>query len=143
MHTYETQLIIDASPSDVWSHLIDVERHPEWSQHFRLKGEPIAGAPGRIEFSLFGRETGVDVTYHIVEEPRELRWRGGPKHIALGSHFFLLEPVEGGAKTLLRHGESFSGLLAPLVVRLLKAELGGGPSYKGFNEELRRRVLGG
>jgi hypothetical protein len=143
MHTYETQLIIDAPPSEVWKHLIDVERHPEWSQHFRLKGTPIAGAPARIEFKLFGRETGVDVAYKTVDEPRELRWHGGPKGIAYGSHFCILEPIDGGSKTLFRHGESFSGVLARLVVGLLKSERDAGPSYKGFNEDLRRRVLSG
>jgi hypothetical protein len=41
---------------------------------------------------------------------------------------------------MLRHGETFSGVLARLVVRLVGAERGG-PSYNGFNEDLRRRVL--
>lgn len=142
MHTYETQLIIEAPPSEVWKHLIDVQRHPEWSQHFRLKGAPVPGGPARIEFELFGREMGVDVAYKIVDENRELRWHGGPKGIAYGSHFCILEPLDDGKQTLIRHGESFSGVLARLVVGLLKTERGG-PSYKGFNEDLRRRVLGG
>lgn len=140
MHTYETQLIIDAPPAEVWTHLIDVDRHPDWSTHFRLKGDPVPGAPARIEFAIFGKEMSVDVSYEVVDEPRELRWHGGPKGIAYGSHFFILEPIDGGSRTLFRHGESFSGVLAPLIVRLLKTERGG-PSYKGFNEELRRRVL--
>jgi len=142
MHTYETQLLIDAPPSEVWKHLVDVERHAEWSQHFRLTGTPVPGGPARIEFALFGRTMGVDVSYETVDEARELRWHGGPRGIAYGSHFCILEPIEGGTKTLVRHGESFSGLLAPLVVRLLKTERGG-PSYKGFNEDLRRRVFAG
>lgn len=140
MHTYETQLIIDAPPAEVWKHLIDVNRHPEWSKHFRLKGAPVPGGPARIEFALFGKEMRVDVSYKVVDEARELRWHGGPKGIAYGSHFCILEPIDGGKQTLFRHGESFSGVLAPLVVRLLKTERGG-PSYKGFNEDLRRRVL--
>jgi hypothetical protein len=142
MHTYETQLIIEAPPAEVWKHLIDVRRHPEWSQHFRLKGTPVPGGPARIEFALFGRQMGVDVAYKIVDEGRELRWHGGPKGVAYGSHFIILEPVDDGTRTRIRHGESFSGLLAPLVVGLLKTERGG-PSYKGFNEDLRRRVLSG
>lgn len=142
MPTYETEIIIDAPPREVWKHLIDVSRWDEWSQHFKLRGTPIVGGPARIEFSLFGFPAGVNVSYQNVDEHRELRWHGGPKTIAYGSHFCILEPLDGGTRTRLRHGESFSGILAPLVVRLLEAERGG-PSYNGFNEDLRRRVLEG
>jgi hypothetical protein len=140
MHTYETEITIDAPPSEVWKHFIDVERHDEWSTHFKLRGTPVVGGPARIEFSLFGRPTGANVEYLKVDEPYELRWHGGPKGIAYGSHFCILEPLDGGTRTRVRHGESFTGILAPFVVRLLKIERGG-PSYSGFNEELRRRVL--
>ena len=140
MTTYETEIAIDAPPAEVWKHLIDLGRHDEWSQHFWLRGEPIVGGPGRIEFKLFGIPAGADVAFQVVDEPRELRWHGGPKGIAYGSHFCILEPLDGGTRTRFRHGETFSGVLAKLVVRLLKAERGG-PSYNGFNEDLRRRVL--
>ena len=140
MPTYETQLIIDAPPSRVWKHLVDVDRHHEWSKHFRLRGRPEVGGPARIEFSLLGRPTGVNVAYQTVDVDRELRWHGGPKSLAYGSHFCILEPIDGGTRTRFRHGETFSGLLAPLVVRLLRTERGG-PSYHGFNQDLRRRVL--
>lgn len=79
----------------------------------------------------------------IIDAPRSEVWkRLIDKAPARGSHFFILEPLDGGTRTRFRHGESFSGLLAPLVVRLLKAERGG-PSYQGFNEDLRRRILAG
>ena len=139
MHTYETEIIIDAPPTEVWKHLIDNGKHDDWSNHFWLRGEPVVGGPGRIEFELFGIPAGANVVFQTVDEPRELRWHGGPKALAYGSHFFILEPLDGGARTHLRHGESFEGFLAPVIVRLLRAERGG-PSYNGFNEDLRRRV---
>jgi hypothetical protein len=142
MRTYETEITIDAPPSEVWKHLIDVNHWNEWTQHFKLRGTPIVAGPARIEFSLFGFPSGVNVAYEKVDEQRELRWHGGPKGIAYGSHFCILEPLDDGTRTRLRHGELFSGILAPLIVRLLEFERGG-PSYKGFNEDLRRRVLGG
>lgn len=140
MHTYQTEITIDAPPSEVWKHLVDVERHDDWTRHFRLRGRPVVGGPARIEFSLFGVATGANVAYQKVDEPYELRWHGGPKGLAYGSHFCILEPLDGGARTRFRHGESFSGLLAPLVVRFLGTKLGG-PSYQGFNEDLQHRVL--
>ncbi len=142
MPTYETQITIDAPPAEVWNHLIDVRSHDDWSNHFWLRGEPVVGGPGRIEFKLFGMSAGANVVFQTVDGPRELRWHGGPKGIAYGSHFFILEELDGGTRTRLRHGEAFSGLLAPLIVRLLAAERGG-PSYNGFNEDLRRRVESG
>lgn len=141
MVTYETQITIDAPPAAVWKHLIDFPRHDEWSQHFRLRGQPVVGTPGRIEFSLFGMSTGADVEFQKVDEPRELRWHGGSKAVVHGSHFCILESIDGGQQTRFRHGETFSGVLAPLVWLLLKADLG--PSYKGFNEELQRQVATG
>ena len=58
MTTYETEIIIEAPPTEVWKHLTDVGQHDEWSNHFWLRGEPIVGGPGRIEFKLFGIPTG-------------------------------------------------------------------------------------
>lgn len=142
MPTLETETVIDAPPADVWKHLVDVHRHDEWSKYFRLRGEPIVGGRGRIEFALFGVATGASVVFQEVDAPRELRWQGGPRGIAHGSHYVILEPLNGGARTRVRHGETFSGVLAPLIVRLLKSERGG-PSYAGFNEDLRRRVMSG
>ncbi len=141
MATYETEITIEAPPSEVWQHLTNVSKHDDWSEHFQLRGQPVVGGPGRIEFKLFGIRTGADVVFSKVDEPRELRWDGGAKGIAFGSHFFILTALDDGARTHMRHGETFEGLFAALTVRLLKTERGG-PSYNGFNEDLKRRVLG-
>jgi hypothetical protein len=141
MITYETETTIDAPPGEVWKHLTDFALHDEWSHHFKLRGRPVAGESARVEFVLFGRPAGSPVVIQKVDEGRELRWHGGPKGIVTGSHYFILEPRDDGRRTRFRHGESFSGLLAPLVWALLRAQLG--PSYSGFNEELKQRVEGG
>jgi hypothetical protein len=140
MANYETEIIIDAPPTEVWKHLVDVTQHDEWSNHFWLRGEPAVGGPGRIEFKLLGIPAGANVKFQVVDAPRELRWHGGAKGIAFGSHYCILEPLDDGSRTRFRHGETFTGILAKLVVRLLATERGG-PSYNGFNEDLRRRVL--
>lgn len=138
MITHETEITIDAPPSVVWGHLIDFVRHAEWTRHFRLSGEPVVGGRGRVQFALFGRAAGSPVVIERVDEGRELRWRGGPKGLISGSHYFVLEPRDGGTRTRFVHGETFSGILAPLVWALLEAQLG--PSYTGFNEDLKRRA---
>lgn len=140
MIRYETETTIDAPPDAVWKHLTDFERHDEWSEHFKLRGRPVVGEPGRVEFRLFGRAAGSAVVIEQVEQGRELRWHGGPKGLVTGSHYFILQPLDAGQRTRLRHGEDFSGLLAPLVWAFLKAQLG--PSYAGFNKDLKQRVEG-
>ena len=140
MITYETETTIDAPPSEVWKHLVDFDRHDEWSQHFKLRGQPVVGEPGRVEFSLFGRSAGAPVVIEKVDEASELRWRGGPNGLITGSHYFIMESQDGGQQTRFRHGETFSGIIAPLVWALLKARLG--PSYSRFNADLKRRVEG-
>ena len=138
MITYETETTIDAPPSEVWRHLADFARHDEWSRHFKLRGQPVVGERGRVEFTLFGRESGAPVVIEKVDEAAELRWRGGPSGLITGSHYFIMEPLDGGTRTHFRHGEDFSGVIAPLVWALLKAQLG--PSYTGFNADLKRRT---
>jgi hypothetical protein len=140
MITYETETTIDAPPSEVWKHLADFARHDEWSAHFKLRGQPVVGEHGRVEFSLFGLAAGAPVVIEKVDEARELRWQGGPKGLITGSHYFIMESRDGGQQTHFRHGETFTGIIAPLVWALLKAELG--PSYSGFNADLKQRVEG-
>lgn len=57
-------------------------------------------------------------TVLIADEPCELRWVGVTMNwrIFSGEHFFKLAEIGKGA-IRLRHGESFSGLLAPLLMR--------------------------
>lgn len=140
MVTFETRIRIDAPPQAVWKHLTDFERHDEWSHHFKVRGQPVVGSRARVELVLFGRSLSSSVVIERADEARELRWRGGPKGLVTGSHYFIVEGRDEGQATLLRHGETFSGWLAPLVWALLRAQLE--PSYAGFNREIKRRVEG-
>ena len=137
MITYETETTIDAPPSEVWKHLTDFERHGEWSRHFRLRGRAVAGASGHVVLELFGKHAESPVVIQKVDETRELRWLGGPKGLITGSHYFILESQGDSRRTRFRHGESFSGILAPIVWALIKSQLR--PAYSGFNEDLKRR----
>jgi hypothetical protein len=67
---------------------------------------------------------------------REFRWSGTLLFARLfqGEHFFLLEPVSPQS-TRLVHGESYTGLLVPLLRRQLER-----PTLQGFhamNEALK------
>lgn len=138
MITHETEVTIDAPPDVVWKHLVDFDRHRDWSRSFKLQGRAVVGERGRVEFPLFGRAARWPVWIDRVDREQELRWRGGPAGVMTGSHYFALQGIDGGRKTRLRHGETFSGVLAPLLWPFLKSGLG--PSYGRFNEDLKRRV---
>ncbi len=136
---YEVEIIIDAPAPRVWAHLIDFARHREWSSSFALEGLPEVGAEARVAFNLFGRLWSHPVVLDVIEQGRRLQWRGGPRGILVGTHYFLLEPHGDDARqTRFRHGEDFRGLAVPLAWPLLVRTMG--PEYDRFNRELKQRV---
>jgi hypothetical protein len=78
-----------------------------------------------------------------VEPGRELRWLGHlfTPGIFDGEHRFTLAPLDGGGRTSVTHAESVSGVLAPILWRVV-----GGPTGRGFeamNAALKTRVESG
>ena len=85
--------MIAAPAADVWLHLIDFERHGEWSTTFALHGRAKVGERGRVRFRVFGMSLSYPISLVTVDQARELRWQGGPGGIIRGSHYFRLEPA--------------------------------------------------
>lgn len=79
-------------------------------------------------------------TVLVVEPGRELRWAGVVlgRWIFAGEHFFVLDQI-GPDATRLVHGERFSGLLGPLIMRgpALDATKRG---FAAMNDQLKRRA---
>jgi hypothetical protein len=75
-----------------------------------------------------------------AEPSRELRWLGHLWTTGLfdGEHRFVLDPLDGGARTSLTHAESMSGVLTPLVWRLVGDATGRG--FEAMNAALKGRV---
>ncbi len=76
----------------------------------------------------------------IVDPARELRWQGtlGAKSLFDGEHSFRLEQTSS-TPTQFLHGERFSGLLVPLIMRgaVLDATREG---FTAMNEALKSRA---
>ena len=132
---------IAAPPERVWAVLADFAGYERWNPVFRrMTGRCEPGAA--IRFVVAGGPAAVPITAEIVvvEPGRELRWVGPAqrwlRRVALGSHWFRLEPTEHG--TRLEHGETFRGAAIPARWPRFERWLGG--QYARVNDALRREA---
>jgi hypothetical protein len=125
-----TEIMIAAPPKRVWEALTDFALYPEWNPFIiTAEGEPRVGE--RL-IATFRPPGGSAQTFRPVvlraEAPHALVWRGSLPIPGLfaGEHFFLLTPEAAG--TRFRNEETFSGLLAPFLGKLLR------PTEEGFHQ---------
>lgn len=136
-----THIDIDAPPQRVWKVLTDFDHYHEWNPFARIAGRPTENARLHVELTPpGGRTTRFRPTVTRVEKGHELRWLG---HLVVpglfdGEHRFVLDPLDDGERTTLTHAEEFSGVLAPLVWRLI--ETGTERGFEEMNAALKRRV---
>ena len=135
MRKIETEIHIAAAPERVWSAIVDFA-HFEWNPMFQsVTGSLAVGA--RLEIVLRKPRFTIRPRITVLERGRLLEWRGnlGIPGLVDGQHYFELIAADGG--TRLRHGETFSGLLVPLL---------GGPldrtekGFAAFNRALKDEV---
>ncbi|MEU3406414.1 SRPBCC domain-containing protein [Streptomyces sp. NPDC006670] len=135
-----TEIIIDATPEEVWAVLTDLPRYCVWNPFIRQAVGQVA--PGeRLRLTRYA-ESGKPTTFHptvrICVPAAELRWvdRFLVRGLFDGERFFRLS--EGpGRTTRLEHGERFRGLLVPFLGKLLE---GTARNFTTMNEALRSRV---
>ena len=141
MNTIQTQISIRATPDKVWDTLTDFSNMGSWNPFIRvISGSATRGSRLSISISPPGQSAmTVSPTVLVAERNRELRWLGTvlSRWIFAGEHYFLLDGTSDGA-TWFTHGERFSGLLAPLIMRgqLLAATEQG---FIAMNEALKRQ----
>ncbi len=135
--TIETHIDIDAPPERVWHVLTDFDQHPEWNPFIRtISGDPRVGERLRVVLGPPGKKP---MTFKPVvlkaEASRAFVWRGvlGAGWLFSGEHFFRLEPHDGG--TRFHHGETFGGLLLPLLRKGLDTDTRGG--FEAMNHALK------
>jgi hypothetical protein len=141
MTTIETQIVIDAPPLKVWGILTDFPAMPTWNPFIRtISGTPAPGDSLVVQIAPPGQSAMTFKPTVLIATPeRELRWLGTfmGRWIFAGEHYFVLDQVSPGT-THLTHGERFSGLLRPLIMRrqMLAATKQG---FVAMNEALKRR----
>jgi hypothetical protein len=141
VHEVRTEIVIDASPAQVWSVLTDFASHSQWNPFVRS----IAGIPKKGHRLLVSvqPEGGKGMTFKptvLVADPnKQLRWRGRFLVPGLfdGEHYFEMT-AHGEGQTRFVHGELFSGLL----VCVAKSTLEGGTraGFVAMNKALKARA---
>ncbi|MFT4039615.1 MAG: SRPBCC domain-containing protein [Thermomicrobiales bacterium] len=137
----ETEIQIAASPQQVWAVLADTARYPEWNPFVRrIVGNLAVGERLEVELSPPG---GRAMTMRpVVLEARPdhvLRWLGslGVSGIFDGEHAFEIE-ASGDNQVRFVQRESFSGVLAPILLRVIGKQTEQG--FVAMNEALKQRA---
>jgi hypothetical protein len=139
----DTSIEIEAAADRVWGALTDFARYPEWNPFvIELQGRPAMGERLKV---VIRQGNGKTMTFRprvVACEPgRVLAWKGslGVGGLFDGVHGFELESASAG-RTRLKHGETFSGLLVPLVWRRMEADTRCG--FETMNAALKARLEG-
>jgi hypothetical protein len=122
MKNIQTEILILADTAKVWDVLMNFDSYPKWNPFITsISGERKLG--NRLTVSI-NPPGGKGMTFKpnilTLEANKEFRWKGklGINGIFDGEHYFILEVLEND-KTKFIHGEKFSGLLVPLVCKML------------------------
>jgi hypothetical protein len=133
----ESAVEIDAPPERVWEILVDIGRYSEWNPFTpRIDSTLEVGTPCVLHVAMRPGKKHILQTEHVTRNDaakRELAWS-----TTLGAAFVLhaeriqrLEPLPGG-RTRYWTGDSFRGLLVPLVMALYRVHI-----QRGFDETAR------
>lgn len=142
MRRIVTETTIQASPADVWEVLTQLERYGEWNPFIiEAKGTIDTGEHLEVKMQQPGRKP---ITFRPtvteVIPGSVFEWLGhlGVRGIFDGRHRFELEESDGG--TRLTHSETFTGIIVPLLFRVL--EKGTRAGFEAMNAALKTRVEG-
>ena len=140
MFSYEihTTIDIEAGADAIWRVLTDFGRYDKWNPMLRkVQVDVEPGAPVRFEVHRDGATPlRLQARIALLSEPDTLSWRGGPRGLLTGEHYFRIESL-GERRCRFHHGERFKGLLLPLV----KGRLKDAPEvYRSMNQALKKLV---
>jgi hypothetical protein len=139
--TLHTEIIIDASPKQIWSVLTDFAGYRHWNQSIpNAEGEATTGTLLHVTIQWPGLKTSpyeLEVLNAVPE--RELRWLGhfGKTGLMDGDHRFVIEPLADGCSKVVQT-EYFSGWLVPFFAPWLRKNVLGG--FEQMNIALKKRA---
>jgi hypothetical protein len=140
MHELHTEIEIEATPEQVWAVLSDLGAYRSWNPFVTdLQGAVVEGTRLRVRLSPpGGRGITMKPRVTVAEPARAFEWLGhlGVPGVFDGRHRFELRPTATG--TTLVQRETFSGVLASLLLRVLAEKTTAG--FLSMNEALKARV---
>lgn len=140
--TVSTEVVVATPPEVVWDVLVDAAAWHEWcSVLVHRSGSPEIGERPTLGLTPpVGRAYDFSPTVLVRDEGRRLVWRGqtGPRGVFDGTHVFTLHEVADG--TRLVNAETFSGVLVPVLTRVLLDLDDVADGFDVLNDELRRRA---
>lgn len=135
----ECAVEVDAAPVDVWSVLVNLDAYPQWHPHIgAASGQIVVGERVMFRMTPPGRRA---FTIH----PKVVRAEPGRRQHLLGSipvlfsgeHTFEFEQLDGGQRTRLVQGETYRGLIVPLIARTIAVNR---REFAEANHALKSRV---
>ncbi|WP_433166987.1 SRPBCC family protein [Kribbella sp. CA-247076] len=136
-----TELVMDASPEQVWKVLADRAAYPEWNPFIiSSTGELTSGGTiTNVLRDTKGKETTFSPELLVVEPNKELRWIGKvpPGAVFDGEHSFRLEALPDGSTRLI-HEETFRGAAVPFTRSMLRKTIE--PQFVAMNHALAARA---
>ena len=135
-----TEVGLQAGVDRVWDILTDFKQYRQWNTFLlEMKGRAEVGSKVCFVFELpRGFRFPACARVLDVKPSTALRWAGGIRGVFRAEHYFLLESVSA-TETRLHHGEIFTGVLVPLVWKLVLAWRGP-PVYERMNQALKQRA---
>lgn len=134
----QTQILIEASPKQVWETLTKVQNYPNWNPFIkRFDGNLSVGQ--KVAVTIHPPQSS-PMTFRpvitVLEKEKILEWQGKLYFSGLfdGNHRFELLDL-GNGNTLFKHEERFSGLLVRFI-DLSKTEQG----FHLMNQQLKQVV---
>ena len=133
--TVSNEIVIDATPEQVWNVLIETEKYPEWNPVMtKVSGRHEIGK--ELVFTIAGmgdKPIDMRAIAFKIEDQKYLEQKGGTWGMMTFHHQYILEKVDKGTKVTQREGYSGLGLL--FWDHTMMNQI-----YQNSNEALKKRV---
>jgi hypothetical protein len=135
-----TEIEIAASPERVWRELTDFAKYPEWNPLLpAARGALLVGERLRVTLQAGTRTIAMKPHILRISPNRELAWQGSLPIPGMftGEHTFEITALDAG-RVRFHHWERFTGLLIPLMTRILDGQTRRG--FEAMNAALKARA---
>lgn len=136
-----TEIEIQASPARVWEILMDFEAYPTWNPFVQsIAGSKVVGGALAVKLQPPGGKPMAFAPKILDCNPNSsFRWRGKLwiRGLFDGEHSFELQPI-AGVGTRFVHSEKFTGILVPLLRKMINTTTRQG--FEAMNLALKARA---